>query len=674
MANKATIYISFTAQPDGEGIVSFSLIKKSDSSLIRAIFMKAELLRTGNGQYTIDEDLGVMSSNLLDAIVVDHYEYITRGSESLSALVYDRDFTFADVPDFLSVSIVEEVEPTVTFAITEFEFLQADENQNDNIKVAIRVNILDATPYYIFEPIIKDAPTVYDLYFDYPRYTPDNRVCNIYGYYGSGDQVVATSYIPKVGRYEITEVLLATYLTGTTATISWNKIGNIGYNSDYHYYSLDGVNYDTANSFDGLLEGTYIAYHKDDWGGISTFEFEVPAPATIVVEPYFDIPITNPLRFVSSGIFTFQTHDNTLFENQYWPNIEGRFFRQPFLLSQTPKTQIKTSYQTLEVSVFNCDGEVIDTITPELKKQNIELKDKRDCMIKSGGEGYTYIYFNQGNIYDPETDVIIDTYFEGLGRLPSFAQIGMYVSLTSTYKSGIYEITGIVYDEDLNAWVCVIDSDYPYPTLDEATCLSIYNDAQYNIYEFTLISPEGGGQLRLEINATDDRASFEDVTWISEPIYFANHNDVVTLKYFALENMQDVDYRTSIQFDLCIPGRYFVFLPSGEDEISEDDAGNVSLLRTTYVRTIKFESGLLPMWLTEKLIIATGHPYLYINDIEVVRRERPEIVPNTENNNPFYSFNCPFNEKKAITIGDNIGLVSSPRYLLGLSENEVIGI
>lgn len=678
MANYAEIRFRFEELPPIGDQIIFRLKKLSDSSVLNIFNETAQLSRFANYYYTIALDTDTTILNFRDALTADYgsivdifMDYLTNECV-VRAKNYDRTFDviLANLTVF-GVEYIDEVSPEPLFAINDINFSQAASNPIDNVKVTLNVSP-NLAPFQITSPVSKYAETASGLFFDFARQSVGSRQVTVIGSYGGGDQKTANSTIAIVKKYFIESVTIVTGIRGATVTINKADNGVIGIQSPSFAYSLNGIDYFVSPVFTGLLPGVYTAYLIDGFGGISTLDFEIINITEQKPEPFFSIPRANPLRFVPSNNDIYQTHDNTLFKDFIIPNCEKRFFRQPFQLTNVVKTQFRSNYENNIVNVKDCNGILIDTIIPTIKIQNVGLTDKRDCFLKEGGEGKTNVFFIQGNIYDPVTDEIISEYFDGKGRLPAFVQHGMYIEITSANLNGNFIVSGIVYDNDLSAWACVIDVDYPFAGV-SGVAFSKYNLELFNIYEFSLTAP-GIGQYYLELLATDTYPEYDNQLWFSEPIYFDNHEDCVNISYSADENQSGIDYRTLISFDLCIPARFARYAAVGEDEMFEDDNGNTIVQRAVYIRTIQLETGMVPMWLAEKIIIASGHPNLKINGVKYVRNEKPTANPKLDDNNPFYIVTGIFNEIDGTIIGDTTGIISGQRYVLGVTENEIIGL
>lgn len=468
-----------------------------------------------------------------------------------------------------------------------------------------------------------------------------------------------------VNYSESSATIIATPLE--TAPSSTAKITN---KNRVYQFSIDGINFQSSNSFEVNTNGQYEITAIDDLGcrksAFATVDLEERKAA-----PYFDIEITNPLRLVDQNITGIKNISNQLSTDYDIPNVEDRFFRQPFKIGDIIRTQFKSNYSDHEVRVYNC-GNLIETITPVLKIENTNRLDKRDVILRTGAPNKTNVAFPQGNIYDPITNTVIDTYFQFDGRLPSFVRVGMLLTFNEPNAlTGTFEVEEIIFDERLQSWVAVITAT----RLGHETAvqvLSTYNLEEYNIYEFELTYPEG--QYHIEVVATDDNALYPDVLWESEPFFFSDDIEVVTIDYSSNVNQSLIDYRTDIEFRLCIPGRFAKYQPTTESETFKDDLGNLYLQKNTYNRMWEVETSLIPWWLAEKLIIASKHKILKIDGISVVNSETPEVTDRLGERNPFYQVIGMYQENIDISVTDETGIISGARGILGGNENQVIGI
>ena len=503
-----------------------------------------------------------------------------------------------------------------------------------------------------------------DLFTDILRYSTGARYIEV----KDANNNVFRKNIPLI--QSITSLDINVAYDDFVATASINPVLTQGNGITPLQYSLDNINFQPSNNFDVFVSGDFTAYVVDKYGCLFSTKFTVDLEERKGA-PYFDIEITNPLRLVDQNITGIKNISNQLAAAYDIPNVQDRFFRQPFKIGDIIRTQFKSNYSDHEVRVYNC-GNLIETITPILKIENTNRLDKRDVILHTGAPNKTNVAFTQGNIYDPITNDVIDTYFHFDGRLPSFVRVGMLLTFNEPDTlTGAFEVEEIIFDETLQSWVAVITATRG-GSQTGVEVLSTYNLEEYNIYEFELTYPEG--QYHIEIVATDDNASYTDVLWQSEPFFFSDDIDVVTIDYSSNVNQSLIDYRTDIEFRLCVPGRFAKYQPTTESETFKDDLGNLYLQKNTYNRMWEVETSLIPWWLAEKLIIASKHKILKIDGLSVVNSETPEVTDRLGDRNPFYQVVGMYQENIDISVTDETGIISGARGILGGNENQVIGI
>ncbi len=582
-------------------------------------------------------------------------------------------FTYSmDSPEDYEVTVTPVIAPVV-FEITGITYAPSNENKCENVLAHVTV-ANGAPPYQISarydsrEHGKKEVDGPDGLFLEFPRNTAGTRqihVRQVNSYLTLG--LISVPIISKLlgvnvdinhGATEATVVLIPEVTSG-------EPIGPF-------QFSIDDIVYQSSDTFLISASGNYTGYVIDKYGCKKTVEFTVDMDSR-KPKPYFRIEIANPLRFVDQGYAGIKNIANTLSNEYDAANIDKRFFRQPFRVGDVVRTQFKSNYETHEVKIYDCAGSVVDTIIPELKVKNLNNQDKRDAIIVAAGGGKSHIAFRSGNIYDPDTGDIIDTYFQAGGRLPSFARVGMLIEVDAPNLQGTFKVEDIVYSADQEAWVCVIGVDYGVSGIgDYCTALSTYNIEEYDIYEFGF--NENAGQYYATIEATDSSTMYPDVLFKSEPIYFADDVPVVVIDYSSEINDALIDYSTGVVFRLCIPGRMIKYQPSVDGEEFKDDLGNIFLQKSTYNRTWGIETDLIPWWLAEKVIIASRHRQLSIDGIQVVNTDAPEVADRIGERNPYYQITGVYQENTDISISEETGIISGARGILSGNENQVIGI
>ena len=701
MANYARIEILFTDIPNLGEQVGFSMTYDDISPTLLTTIETAQSIRSAPNTFSINYDpsspispIIQVAINFRDALLADTLigninillPVLTvdgYASVIIEANFYDN-VVFSFVGDGTNVSavITPEDPPAATFGITGITSQPPQDNpactyQRLVFSVENETYPIQIKHFATGSEVTKVANDASELWIEVPR-IPDNNEIYLTSNYGSTSEEEAEGEIPYISLYRIFEVQVFESLSG--ASINIVKRASFGDILLSLQYSLDGVNWQSSPQFSGLLGGNYTAYMIDSYGCISTKDFTVEGLSTPRPDPYFKIEKANPLRFVNSATQTYKTVENTLFSDQYPPNIEHRYWRQPWNIGDVIRTQIKTSYRNLSVNVINdCTGEVTQTITPTKKTSYIGQVDKRDGIMLYASASEAYVYFSQGNIYDPDTGDVINTYVNSTGQLPSFAEAGIIIETAGNSQDGTFEVKDIVYNDSINAWCMLIDWSIQANNGEDVTTTnyaitvtSYYNAEDFDVYEFNFTENEG--QYHVEITATDETSTYEDLLYISEPIWFAEHENLVHIQYSSDDNQSGIIYDTGIVFEINVPGRFFEYSAGGEDESFEDDYGRKIIQKAVYITLLTLETSLIPKWMAERIMIASLHDQLYIDGIEVLMNERPEIESKVSSNNPFYVLTGQYQLSERVVVEDSTGIVSGSRSVLGTDNQTVIGV
>lgn len=640
----------------------------------------------GFGWYTIGATTAETNINLYNALQATYgdpfsfypyfdaipYVEITCNLFDAGNFTYDFDSTV-----FFKVTVTPVIAPVV-FGITGVNYTPAIGNKCENVLAHVSVKNGTA-PYQISSHYNggkqeeKEVDGDSGLFLEFPRNT-------------AGTRQIQVRQLSDLLNVKVVNIPIISKLLGVSANINYGVTDatvvlfpqlSDGLSIGPFQFSIDDIVYQSSDTFSISAPGDYRGYIIDKYGCKKSVEFTVDMDAR-KPNPYFKIEITNPLRFVEQGYAGIKNIANTLSSEYDAANIDKRFFRQPFRVGDVVRTQFKSNYETHAVKLYDCNDVLIDTLTPVLKVKNVNQLDKRDVIIKRGEGGTTKVAFIQGNIYDPVTGDITDNYFQSNGILPSFVRVGMLLTFDDTNITGTFEVEDVIYDNDLQAWACVIDVTLTNPVFAlpwvtaSAVALSTYNIEDYNIYEFGF--NENAGQYYAIIEATDSSTMYPDILFKSEPIYFADDVPVVVIDYSSEINDALIDYSTGVVFRLCIPGRMIKYQPSVDGEEFKDDLGNIFLQKSTYNRTWGIETDLIPWWLAEKVIIASRHRQLSIDGIQVVNTDAPEVADRIGERNPYYQITGVYQENTDISISDETGIISGARGILSGNENQVIGI
>ena len=308
-----------------------------------------------------------------------------------------------------------------------------------------------------------------------------------------------------------------------------------------------------------------------------------------------------------------------------------------------------------------------------MKVQNTLLNDKRDCLIKAI-EGMAYVYFAGGNIYDPETSSVINTYYDSK-YLPSFCSEGMIINLTGAINGG-FEVLSIDWIADMGRYVLVIA--YASSELGDyaGICLSNYNLEDYDIWEFTTVFASlPDGVYTIEVSGTDTDPRYSPVLWKSEPIHvkseWAKH---LELTYTNDDNINQMDYSTGIINLLNIPARFVRWSVKGNTERFSADDGASYTLKSLKTRIVSLETAFIPQYLAEKLVIAGNHNEIKINGYDCKLVDDVEIEDNLDKQNPFYKITMKMQMNESIDLSDSMGVTSAETSVLGANNDEVLGL
>lgn len=599
----------------------------------------------------------------------------------ITANVYGVTFSVANVPSWADILITPEVMP-VDFEITSVT-AQAADTADRNTHVRYNVSVANGiAPYDISSPVTKlnqNEP----LFFDYLRNSP---LPGLQVSIEDDNSDVANYTLPTVDVWTLDSITVNESTSG--ATVIANVSTTTGTISATKEYSLDNINWQFGASFIGIAPGNYTMYVRDNYGASQTELFEVVGVSPEKPEPYFEIVNSNGLRFVPDSTFdcdTIPNWDNALFQqilDEQFPNVERRYYNQLISDCDIIDTQIRTNYDNVVVSIYDCDDNLVLNPTAEIKKTNILQKDKRDCALKqveSGDNvGKTFLYFTGGDIYEPDTTNITGKYTNSTKGVFPFAKLGSLFTIIGTSGlNGDYSQLGVEFDITSGYYGLVIDVAFSGATVQTAIVQTIYNKKVYNIWEFSTVGTALANDkiYRIEIDATDDDVRYTDIKWLSEPIYKLNstRNTVKFVASNGAENTANIDFTTGIELTMRLPGRYIVALPEETTSDFETQQGIKRILKTTITRNIPFESSLVPYYIVEKLSILSGLDKLVINNIPSVKGDDAENTPRADDNNPLYLIKRNYQQYNSVDISDTIGLVTESPEVIGESDTIVIG-
>ena len=340
--------------------------------------------------------------------------------------------------------------------------------------------------------------------------------------------------------------------------------------------------------------------------------------------PISDLPSkSNSIRFARRldwGICSNYKNDENTLSCELAHTLNPRHINQLFQECDVITTQIKSNYTSIVATVIQEDG--TETAIPvDKKSDNIGIKDKRDSIKYNLGNGQTGVYFTSGNTYDFDTDVINGTYTLN-GGLPEFGIIGNYILLDSSW----FQIVDIAFDESKNAEVLIINSSYTGADVSVVSG-SIYNNHEYDVYEFTInmgVYPDQ--KIQVNIAETDPNPNFGDVVFLSEILNIKErHANTVDITYFNDVNT-DIFYSTGIINKIRIPIEYYVGGFSGDTEAEKTDV-NTILINAEVYENDEFHFDLLSKQIMRKVVQALSHKFVTIDGVSYVKEDDPASTP-----------------------------------------------
>ena len=423
--------------------------------------------------------------------------------------------------------------------------------------------------------------------------------------------------------------------------------------------TLTGGNYQSSNTFPGLLPGIYELFVKDKYGCEITKTIQIYdlQDATEEQNPrYFDIPKGNSI--IMSECVTFDkdikpNYNNTLSFNELSSiNYKVVQYYDP---SDYEPVHFKSSYPYHVITLHKCDGSKQD-LPPILIQENLGSKEKVDCELFPLN-GQTAVYFDGGNQYEPGTNTIIGA-SEYTQFLPDWGIEGQIVSIDGM---GAYEIVEVGYDSDLQKAYFVVDTIIGSPTSGKVQVT--WNIQPYNVYEcYVPFSSLKKGRLVIEKGFSFDE--IDGKPWISELLASKeNENDDLLIEWSSSKNQSDIVFFSGVTFTKRMKGKLRPIFPN-TSEIAEGDSRAYSISQEFYQH---YSLELEPLSAREvnQLLVASKTDGFKVNGENLVMKQEAEIEPLGESN--YFSFKCDY------AYGGNLSAIQPDSLALNSSTGVVGG-
>ena len=493
----------------------------------------------------------------------------------------------------VEINVENEAAPA-PFNITNISFSEATATPCQKVKVNLTTDNLAVK---VLSPVIINPNSANPFSFDWNRSDTINLLLEDV----NGTQISQTVVLPSILNASNFVINVNNSPNGSTIVVA--NVNTSGLNLEY---SLDNLTWQTSNTFSGLDVGDFTLYVRDQLGCSFNKPFSVNAFG--IQTPYFYISKANSIRYANRITWgdsaNYKTDENTL-SCEVDVDVPYKEVQQ-FQSADIPKTQFKCNYNSNVAKIVKEDLTEID-IPVEKKTNNIGIKDKRDARKYDLGDGRTGIYFLSGNIYNYDTNAVIETYALN-GLLPEWAIVGNYIVISNAW----FLIEQIVFDESKNADVLIFSESYNGPELN-IIAGSIFNRFSYEVYEFSF-DMDAYIDQKFRVKIINSDPNFPTITHLSEELWCkVKHEDVKEIHYYNTTNT-DVFYATGIQHKIRIPLTIQKGVVDEESEIHKTDTDTILLNADLYEGdSFIFEPVTKEIW--RKLMIALSHEKVWIDGV-----------------------------------------------------------
>ena len=548
----------------------------------------------------------------------------------LSALIQNPSFVDIEINNFTG-----EI-----YQITDVIFEEAS-SPCSHIKVKV---ITNKPTVELVSPVNQSINDLTEFYFEYLRST------TIQIFSKDVDEQTAIKKIatpPELGNVLVN---IANSPIGAVATVGTDNFQIIDVE-----YSLDQTTWQTSNTFD-LQPGIYTAYVRDNYGCIKSKEFIVDSFG--IQTPHFEVPESNSIRYAKieeiDNCNTFLTSKNTLSFNEP-VKLPYKKFKQLYQTCDIEPTQFKSNYNMNKASVIDCNGNDLEDLHLFQRSNNLRLKDLRDARKFNLGSGKTGVYFVTGNIYDYDTNIDTGNDYSLFGGLPEWGRINNWIRLEGSW----FKIEGIIYSEEKNSKVLVIDTPYVGPER-IIRVASIFNRENYEVFEFFVdMSLYEDRNIHIILEAKND--SFPNESHLSEAINVKEVQENTVCIRYKNDTNTDVFYSTGISFTLRTLYERIEAKPSQDSETHITDNSAV-LTNSLSQQQDTFVLSPMPTEMMRKHIIALGHRIIDINGIGYVKND------NIETDGPLDDTNLYEVKANMIKSGKSFNAIGFKTDTLGLPE------
>lgn len=519
-------------------------------------------------------------------------------------------FGFTPSPSF-TAQVVNQPESEYPLVISRQYYTVGDDNFNTHYRYAYNTEINTLVNILVngvsgFAVILEEGKTAF---VDLPRDTPVQLT------------VIDSNFNREVTNLGIIHTLSEEFFSyreartanGTNLTVFYN-------NPIVRDYSIDGENFQSSSFFPNLAAGTYTITVRDIYLGVLDVEVIVQ-DAFLGIES-FNISELNSVVFTKDEVVdnctVFENLENTLSceEDVNLPKLHIHKFMDCDVI----KIQFKSSYRNNAVQIVS--DTISSPVTVEQKSNYIGLTASMDAVHTTYGSNKTGIYFTSGNTYNYETGNFESTYLLN-GNLPVWGVIGNFIGIDGIF----YEITDIIYNEDINVRMLIIDSVVSFTT--PVSC--VYNLFEEEVYEFVVLASSFLNEtFRFNIIAEDNR--FTSRSYTSELIEVVESIDSSVHVIARNRTNTDINYQTGISHVVRVPFIKKYEEPIQESQNQKTDNSAYLISSDNYKQTV-LELEPVTTNVMYQLNALFSSSELYINNVGYVKNGEFDIEGSLEDTN-----------------------------------------
>ena len=478
------------------------------------------------------------------------------------------------------------------------------------------------------------------------------------------DSVVVN--VPRVLSGSEFSISLTQYLTSSDVVVTGPTVGGL---TPYNYAitpvgDSTGSNYQTSNTFQGVLEGQYRLWIRDVYGCETSRVIDVTVAGGSEPEPerWFLIPEGQSIPFAENVQFDKDNKPNFFNTGSYNENVLTvyRTGQEFDAADDNVGIQFQSSYPFHLVQLVGSDNS-IQTLSPIEIQTNLGVIEKVDCVLYPlpGQETTkTGVYFNGGNKYEPNTTTAI----EGSpydGTTPKWAKVGQLVTFDGL---GTFTITGTGFDTTRGGYFVV---DLVTASEGPGFVQVVYNKHPYNLFEVYFSPSQLTGFSYIVIDKGFDGVEWDGNAFVSEPIIKINDTiDHLLVEWSDSKNRGDIVFSSLIKYWFRRVGEFYGDFSNNESEIYPGDAQTYSIKQKTFLDfTVTFE--MLTARQVNMLNIASALENFSVNGLKLVRKEAPEITRFGKSN--LHTWKCQF------AFGANQVAVQGDEIVLSVNNNTITG-